>query len=173
MMTQGIFSAVYFGFSFYYLMKSDSLFLGQEYNYPKAIKKTLRIIVLIDITIQGIYQTPFFVMKHEDVRFKFFRALGLVKAMDINNDEINLMQKVEIYGKAIIYFIMSIQHFIYNSTFFKRYYLAYLLDNKYKTNKNSLINSFSFNNDRVKIYKKSLAIRQKNMEAMNDLNKIY
>ena len=172
MMTQGIFSAVYFGFSFYYLMKSDSLFLGQEYNYPKAIKKTLRIIVLIDITIQGIYQTPFFVMKHEDVRLKFFKALGLVKAMDINNDEINLMQKLEIYGKAIIYFIMSVQHFIYNSKFFKRYYLAYLLENKYKTNKNSLINSFSFNNDRVKIYKKSLAIRQKNMEAMNDLNKI-
>ena len=89
--------------------------------------------------------------------------------MDINDDdEINTIQKLEIYGKAIIYFFMSVQNFIYNSKNFKRYYLGYLLENKYKTNKKSLINTFTFNNDRVKIYQKSLSIRQKNMEAMDD-----
>ena len=173
MMTAGFLSTIYFGVCFYYLLKSDCLYLGQEYNYPKAVKRTLRIIILIDITIQGIYQTPFFSMKDDDVRFKFFRALGLIKAMDINDDdEINTIQKLEIYGKAIIYFFMSLQHFIYNSKNFKRYYLAYLLENKYKTNKKSLINTFTFNNHRVKIYQKSLSIRQKNMTAMNDLKKI-
>ena len=122
--------------------------------------------------IQGIYQLPFFSMKDDDVRFKIFRALGLIKAMDINDDEINTIQQFEIYAKAIIYFCMSIQHFIYNSKNFKKYYLGFLLENKYKTNKNSLINSFTFNNERVKIYHKSLSIRQKNMEAMDDLKKI-
>ena len=172
LMTPGFLSAIYFGVCFYYLMKSDCLYLGQEYYYPKAVKRTLRVIVLIDITLQGVYQIPFFSMKDDDVRFKIFRALGLIKAMDINDDEINTIQQFEIYAKAIIYFFMSVQHFIYNSKNFKRYYLGYLLENKYKTNKNSLINSFTFNNDRVKIYHKSLSIRQKNMEAMDDLKKI-
>ena len=172
MMTPGFLSAIYFGICFYYLIKSDCLYLGQEYYYPKAVKTTLRIIVLIDITLQGIYQIPFFSMKEDDLRYKIFRAFGLIKAMDINDDEINTMQKFEIYAKAIIYFCMSIQHFIYNSKNFKKYYLGFLLENKYKTNKNSLINSFTFNNERVKIYHKSLSIRQKNMEAMDDLKKI-
>ena len=172
MMTTGFLSAIYFGVSFYYLMKSDCLYLGQEYTYPKAIKRTLRILVLIDITIQSIYQLPFFSMKNEDSRFKYFRAIGLVKAIEIFNDEINTIQNLEIFAKAFIYFLMSVQSFIYNSKNFKRYYLAYLLDNKYKTNKKSLINSFTFNNNRVKIYEKSLSIRQKNMEAMEDLKKI-
>ena len=172
MMTTGFLSAIYFGVSFYYLMKSDCLYLGQEYTYPKAIKRTLRILVLIDITIQSIYQLPFFSMKNEDSRFKYFRAIGLVKAIEIFNDEINTIQNLEIFAKAFIYFLMSVQSFIYNSKNFKRYYLAYLLDNKYKTNKKSLINSFTFNNNRVKIFEKSLSIRQKNMEAMEDLKKI-
>ena len=172
MMTCGFLSLIYFGISFYYLVKSDCLYQGQEYYYPKAIKRTLRLIVLVDILIQGIYQISFFSMKEDDVKFKFFRALGLVKAMDITDDEINTIQQFEIYGKAIIYFFMSFQNFIYNSKNFKRYYLGYLLENKYKTNKKSLINAFTFNNDRVKVYQKSLSLRQKNMETMDDLKKI-
>ena len=172
MMTAGILSAIYFATCFYYLIKSDSIYLGQEYSYPKAIKKILRIIVLIDITIQGIYQTPFFSMKNDDIRYKLLSALGFIKVVDITDNEINITNKLEIYGKAIIYFFMSVQHYIYNSKYFKRYYLAYLLENKYKTNKNSLINTFSFNNYRIKIYQKSLSIRHKSMEAMDELKKI-
>jgi len=173
MMTAGILSAIYFGLCFYYLIKSDSIYLGLEYTYPKAIKTTLRIIVLIDIIIQGIYQLPFFSMKDDDIRLKIFRAIGLIKVVDISsNDEINAIQQLEIFGKALIYFLMSIQNLIYNSKTFKRYYLVYLLENKFQTNKTSLVNAFTFNNNRVKVYQKSLSIRQKSVEAMDDLNQI-
>jgi len=172
MMTAGILSTVYFGTCFYYLIKSDNIYLGEEFTYPKAIESTLRIIVLIDITIQGIYQTPFFIMNADDIRYKLLSALGFIKVMDLNNNEIDASNKLDIYGKAIIYFFMSVQHFIYDSKYFKRYYLAYLLENKFKTNKRSLINTFTFNNSRIKIFQKSLSIRQKTMEAMDDLKKI-
>ena len=172
MMTAGILSTVYFGTCFYYLIKSDNIYLGEEFTYPKAIDRTLRIIVLIDITIQGIYQTPFFIMNADDIRYKLLSALGFIKVMDLNNNEIDASNKLDIYGKAIIYFFMSVQHFIYDSKYFKRYYLAYLLENKFKTNKRSLINTFTFNNSRIKIFQKSLSIRQKTMEAMDDLKKI-
>ena len=172
MMTAGILSGIYFGFCFYYLFNGDNIFLGQKYSYPKAIKKTLRIIILIDIIIQGIYQTPFFAMTEDDIRYKLLTALGFIKVVDINNNEINPKDTLEIYGKAIIYFFMSVQNFIYESKYFKRYYLAYLLENKIKTNKKSLINTFTFNNYRIQTFQKSLSLRQKTMEAMEDLKKI-
>ena len=172
-MTAGILSAIYFSICFYYLIKSDSIYLGLEYSYPKAIKFGLRLIVLIDIVFQGIYQLPFFSMEDNDLRLKIFRAIGLIKVVNIdNNEEINTIQQLEIFGKALIYFFMSVQNLIYNSKTFKTYYLVYLLENKFQTNKISLINAFSFNNDRVKVYQKSLAIREKSFEAMDDLNKI-
>jgi hypothetical protein len=173
MMTTGVVSAIYFGICFYYLIKSDSIYLGQEYSYPKAIKTTLRIIVLIDIIIQGIYQLPFFYLEdEEDIRFKIFRALGFIKVANIREDEISSIKQLEIFGKALIYFFMSVQNLIYNSKTFKRYYLVYLLENKFQTNKTSLVNAFTFNNNRVKIYEKSLSIRQKSLEAMDNLNEI-
>ena len=174
MMTAGVLSAIYFGICFYYLIKSDSIFLGQEYTYPKAIKTFLRIMVLIDIIIQGIYQLPFFSMNDDDLRLKIFRAIGLIKVVTINNDndEINTIQQLEIFGKALIYFLMSLQNLIYNSKNFKRYYLIYLLENKFQTNKTSIVNAFTFNNNRVKIYQKSLIIRQRSVQAMEDLNKL-
>ena len=172
MMTAGVLSAIYFSICFYYLIKSDSIFLGQEYTYPKAIKTFLRIMVLIDIIIQGIYQLPFFSMDDDDLRLKIFRAIGLIKVVTINNNEISTMQQLEIFGKALIYFLMSLQNLIYNSKNFKRYYLVYLLENKFQTNKTSIVNAFTFNNNRVKIYQKSLNIRQRSVQAMDDLNKI-
>ena len=172
MMTAGVLSAIYFSICFYYLIKSDSIYLGQEYSYPKAIKTTLRIMVLIDIIIQGIYQLPFFSMEDNDLRFRIFRAFGLIQVVNINKDEISTIQQLEIFGKALIYFFMSVQNLIYNSKTFKRYYLVYLLENKFQTNKTSLVNAFTFNNDRVKIYQRSLSIRQQSIEAMHDLNEI-
>ena len=174
MMTAGVLSAIYFGICFYYLIKSDSIFLGQEYTYPKAIKTFLRIMVLIDIIIQGIYQLPFFSMNDDDLRLKIFRAIGLIKVVTINNDndEISTIQQLEIFGKALIYFLMSLQNLIYNSKTFKRYYLVYLLENKFQTNKTSIVNAFTFNNNRVKVYQKSLNIRQRSVQAMDDLNKL-
>jgi len=171
LMTAGILSALYFVICFYYLIKSDSIFLGQEYTYPKAIKTSLRIIVFIDIIIQGIYQFPIFSFEDNLIIFK---AIGLSKVFDINdiNNTNNQVKQLEIFGKALIYFLMSIQNLIYNSKTFKRYYLVYLLENKFQTNKTSLVNTFTFNNHRVKIYEKSLTIRQKSVEIMDDLKKL-
>ena len=173
MMTAGVLSALYFGICFYYLFKSDSIFLGLEYTYPKAIKTFLRIMVLIDIIIQGIYQLPFFSMEDDDLRLKIFRAIGLIKVVNISsNNEISAIQQLEIFGKALIYFLMSLQNLIYNSKNFKRYYLVYLLENKFQTNKTSIVNAFTFNNNRVKVYQKSLNIRHRSVQAMDDLNQI-
>ena len=182
LMTAGILSAGYFAMCFYYLIKSDSIFLGQEYTYPKAIKTTLRIIVLVDIIIQGIYQFPIF--SFDEVNNNWLKAFGLTKVFDINDFDIynstntnnnnnnTKVKQLEIFGKALIYFLMSTQNLIYNSKTFKRYYLVYLLENRFQTNKTSLINAFTFNNHRVKIYEKSLAIRQKSVEIMDDLKKL-
>ena len=61
MMIAGLISVIVFWVFFYYLIKRDSIYLGHEYSYPKVIKATLMIIVLIDIIIQGIYQLLFFI----------------------------------------------------------------------------------------------------------------
>ena len=163
MMTAGILSAIYFTICFYYLLKSDSIFLGIEYTYPKAIKITLRFLVIVDILIQGIYQIPYFHMRGETV----FNAFGFIKI-----ENINAIQQLEIFGKVLIYFLMSIQNLIYKSKNFKRYYLVYLLENKFQTNKTSLVNAFTFNNDRVKIYEESLEARLKSVEIMDDFKQI-
>ena len=165
-------STIYFALCFYYLIKSDSIFLGQEYAYPKAIKTTLRIIVLIDIIMQGTYQLPYFSLDNDDWRFKISSAIGFIRVVSINEDEINTIQKLEIFGKALIYFLMSVQNLIYNSKTFKRYYLVYLLEKQFQTNKTSLVNAFTFNNERVRVYEQSLDIRQKSAEIMEDLSQI-
>ena len=172
MMTTGVLSTIYFALCFYYLIKSDSIFLGQEYAYPKAIKTTLRIIVLIDIIMQGTYQLPYFSLDDDDWRFKISSAFGFIRVVSINEDEINSIQKLEIFGKALIYFLMSVQNLIYNSKTFKRYYLVYLLEKQFQTNKTSLVNAFTFNNERVRVYEQSLDIRQKSAEIMEDLSQI-
>jgi hypothetical protein len=166
MMTAGIISEIYFAICFYYLVKSDSIFLGIEYSYPKAIKKTLRIIVIIDVLIQGLYQIPFFHMQG-DIFGNIFNAFGFIRI-----DDTNTIQQLEIFGKVLIYFLMSIQNLIYNSTNFKRYYLVYLLESKFQTNKTSLVNAFTFNNNRVKTYEQSLNTRLESIEIMDDLKQI-
>ena len=171
-MTAGVLSAIYFAMCFYYLIKSDCIYLGQEYSYPKAIKNILRIIVLIDIFMQGSYQLSIIPMVKGGLIYKIFRAIGFIKIEENKGkDELDTHQ-IELFGKALIYFFISVQNLIYNSKNFKRYYLVYLLENKFQTNKTSLVNAFTFNNDRVKIYQKSLSIRQKSVEAMDDLNKV-
>ena len=46
--------------------------------------------VLIDIIIQGIYQLLFFYIEdEEELRFKIFRALVIIKVANTKDDEIN------------------------------------------------------------------------------------
>ena len=63
---------------------------------------------------------------------------------------------------------MNMQNLVYNLKRFKRFCLVYLLENKFQKNKTSLINAFTCNNNRVKIYQKSLSLRLKNSESMDN-----
>ena len=173
-MIAGLLSIFYFSICIYFIIKSDSIYLGKKYYYPKAIKKLLKITILIDIILQAIYQTPFFTQNEESPAYKIFRAIGLIKVVDFENDnEINVkfLQMAEVIGKALIYFFISFQTLIYDSSNFKKYYLIYLLGHKFKFRKMSLINSFKYNNKRIKIFEESLSIRHDSSEAMEDLKK--
>ena len=176
-MIAGLISIAYISISFYYLIKSDSLFLGTKYTYPKVLKKVLMIIILLDIFVQGIYSTPFFIQEKDSIGYKIFNSIGLIKVVDFGKDSneketINIDQNIEVYGKAFIYLLMSLQLLIYDSRSFKKYYLVYLLSHKNEAKKSSLINSFTFNNRRVQIFQKSLSLRQQSDKAMEELKNI-
>ena len=170
-MIAGLLSIFYVSICLYFLIKSDSIYLGKKYYYPKAIKKLLKIAILIDIILQAIYQTPFFTQQEQTPAYKIFRAIGLIKVVDFEDNEIiiKFVQMAEVIGKVIIFFFISLQALIYDSSNFKKYYLVYLLGHKYKFRKMSLINSFKYNNKRIKVFEKSLTIRQESSQAMEDL----
>ena len=211
-MIAGLISICYISFSFYYLIKSDSLFLGIKYTYPKILKKILMFVILFDIIFQGIYSTPYICQEKGSLGYKIFNSIGLIKVINFNeinttsnvnktvndtindtisdnpnetlyetlyatlnstaNEQIEIDQKVEVFGKAFIYLLMSLQLLIYESKSFKKYYLVYLLSHKNESKKSSIINSFTFNNKRVQIFGKSLSLRQQSDEAMEDLKNL-
>ena len=63
---------------------------------------------------------------------------------------------------------MIVQNLIYSLKKYKRSYLVYLLENKFQTNKTSLIDAFTFNNNRVKIYQKSEIIINKSKQSKSN-----
>ena len=176
-MIGGLISIVYISISFYYLIKSDSLFLGTKFSYPKILKKILMIIIFLDIFFQGIYSTPFFSQEKDSIGYKIFNSIGLIKVVDFGKDAnkketIDIDQNIEVFAKAFIYLLMSLQLLIYDSKSFKKYYLVYLLSHKNEGKKSSIINSFTFNNRRVQLFGKSLSLRQQSDEAMEELKNI-
>ena len=151
----------------------ELLYLGEKYTYFKAIKTVLRTVILIDIFLQGIYQTPFLNPETNSFLYNIFNAIGFIKVIEIEEKgEIKIDQSIQVFSKAIIYLLISLQILIYESNHFKRYYLVYLLSHKNESKKSSIINSFTFNNRRVELYEKSLALRQQSGEAMEDLKNI-
>ena len=176
-MIAGLISIIYISISFHYLIKSDALFLGIKYTYPKVLKKVLMIIILLDIFTQGVYSTPFFSQEDDSLGYKILNSIGLIKVVDFgkeSNDRENIKidQNIEVFAKAFLYLLMSLQLLIYDSKSFKKYYLVYLLSHKNESKKSSIINSFTFNNKRVEVFGKSLALRQQSDEAMEDLKNI-
>ena len=170
-------SVVYVTVSFYYLINSELLYLGEKFTYFIVIKKVLRIVILIDILGQGIYQIPFLNPEKDTIFYNIFNAIGFFKVIDfyVNEDgeeEILIDQSMQVFSKAIIYLLISLQILIYESSHFKKYYLVYLLENKNDFKRHSIINSFKFNNQRVKIFQRSLSIRQQSDQAMEDLKRI-
>ena len=59
MTISGLFSIFYIAFSLYFLITSTSIYLGNNYLYPKAIKIPMRIIIIIDINYQLNYKFKF------------------------------------------------------------------------------------------------------------------
>ena len=166
-------SILYVTLCLYYLVNSELFYIGEKYSYFSAIKKVLRIVILVDILIQGIYQTPFVSPDENDNSFKLFNAVGFIKVVNFQKDgKITIEQSTQVFTKAMMYLLISLQILIYESSHFKRYYIAYLLENKNEFKRHSIINSFKFNNRRVKIFKKSLNIRQRSDQAMEDLKKV-
>ena len=165
-------SILYITVSLYYIINSELLYLGERYTYFKTLKQFLRTIILIDILIQGIYQTPFVNPEEDEISYKIFNAIGFIKVVNFENEnEVKIDQSIQVFSKAIIYLLISLQILIYESSHFKKYYLIFLLENKNEIKRHSIINSFKFNNQRVKIFKKSLGIRQTSDQAMEDLKK--
>ena len=168
-----IISILYVTVSLYYLINCELLYLGERYTYFKAIKTILRTVILIDILIQGVYQTPFVSPNKDDLSYNIFDAIGFIQVVNFEeNNKIKIDQNIQVFSKAIIYLFISLQILIYESNHFKQYYLVYLLENKNEFKRHSIINSFQFNNQRVKIFKQSLKIRQRSDQAMEDLKRV-
>ena len=174
LMITGLLSIFYIIICFSYLINADKIHSGKTYGYPNAIKRLLKICVLIDITLQIIYQIPFLSPDKDSLFQKIFDVFGLIKIIDYNTNnekEIELISEgiFEIIGKSFIFFFLSLQRIIYNSKDFKKYYLTFLLSQKYEFTKNALINSFRFNNDRINAFKSSMNLRIKSEKAMDKL----
>ena len=182
MMISGIISIFYIAFSMYFLITSSRIYTGKKYYYPKAIKKLLRIAILIDILLQILFQSPFIDTLKEDEEqeennqtfYDILRILGLNKVLSFFSDGdelipfIDVNQMVLIIGKAFIFLFMSLQLLVYSSRGFHEYYLKYLLLEDKKIKK-KYINTFGCTNKRIEIMNESIEIRQK---MHTDLDKL-
>ena len=184
MMISGLFSLFYITFSLYFLVTSNRMYLGEKYYYPKAIKKILRVAILVDIIIQIIYQTPYFSINQksdedENILIKILDIIGFNKIInygiineETDNFEIYSYQMGLVIAKAVTYFFMGIQILIYSSQDFQEHYLSYIITRKEYLRKIQLINAFTFNNKRIKTMNKSIKLREEMSLNMNSLQKI-
>ena len=128
MMISGLFSILYIIFSLYFLITSTSIYLGSKYLYPRAIKRLLRIIILLDILAQILYQAPFF-----ESGSKALEIIGLNKILNFTKVEdddfedhydanLEMDQLILVLAKAFTYLIMSFQVLVYSSQSFQEYY---------------------------------------------------
>ena len=180
MMVSGILSIFYITFSLIFLMKSNSMYVGDPYYYPKIIKTVLRVAILIDIAIQTLYQTPYININTGTANNKLFiilKIIGFNKIINFGENfnaqefEIFPDQMVLVLAKAFTYFFMSIQILIYSSQDFQEYYLSYLLTKNVNLRKISLMNVFRFNNERIETMGNSISLRQEMDNSMFKLQK--
>ena len=178
MMISGFISIIYIVCSLVFLITSTSIYLGKKYYYPKAIKTVLRVIILIDITAQIIYQSPYF----DGGNIKdLLENIGLNKIIIfekqegengqiIYNYDISKNNLFLVFAKAFIHLFMSIQILIYSSQTFQEYYLSYIITRNNTLGKTTLINIFKFNNERIQTMKKSIVERNEMFRSLNNLN---
>ena len=178
MMISGLFSVFYIIFSLYFLITSTSIYLGNKYLYPRAIKTLLRVIILIDIFAQILYQAPFL-----ESGISALEIIGLKKILSFTKVEddtsydyydVHLAtdQLILVLAKAFTYLVMSFQILVYSSQSFQEYYFSYIITKNHILRRISLMNVFKFNNNRIKAMNKSLNLRNDMAESMTNLEKI-
>ena len=178
MLISGLISAIYISFSLYFLMKSTNLILGNKCDYPKAIKTFMRIIIVVDILIQLIFQAPF-VPSNNKILSTTLKTIGIntminyTSTTDTSDPNKSITfdsnESVLVYAKAFICFIMSIQVVVYSSEDFQKFYLAYILTKKELTRKLAFMNVFWFNNKRIEQMSKEFEHRKNMKKAMTKL----
>jgi hypothetical protein len=173
MMISGFISIFYIAFSLYFLITSTSIYLGSKYYYPRAIKKLLRITILLDITIQILYQAPFF----SDAANEALENIGLNKILSFKKDESSGEIEVDlsfeylflVLAKAFTYLFMSFQLLVYSSQSFQEYYLSYIISKNDILRRISLMNVFKFNNERIEAMNNSINLRNDMSKSMDIL----
>ena len=179
MMISGLISIIYIICSLFFLITSTSIYLGKKYTYPKAIKTVLRMIIIIDITVQIIYQFPIFDVEYLKDWLLLLQNIGLNKVLIFEKQEgengyynyIILFDKLFlVFSKAFIHLFMSIQILIYSSQTFQEYYLSYIITKNNTLAQTTLMNVFKFNNERIKTMKNSIVQRIEMFRSLNKLN---
>ena len=184
MMISGFISVIYIIISLYFLLTSTKIYLGKPYSYPRAIKKVLRVIILVDILLQIFYQIPFVDTKtegdekNESNFYTILGYIGLNKILVFGKDDegnfevlIGWEEMVLVLGKAILYLFMSFQILIYTSPNFLEYYLTYIITKNNNLRRVSLMNVFKFNNKRIEIMNQAIKLRQDMATKMENLEK--
>ena len=178
MMVSGLLSIFYISFSLIFLMKSNSMYVGDPYLYPKSIKTVLRVAILVDIAIQTLYQTPYINPgSKNNTLYIVLKIIGFNKIIhfgeNFNAEEFEIApeQMILVLAKAFTYFFMSLQILIYSSQDFQEYYLSYLLTKNLNLRRISLMNVFRFNNKRIEVMGRSIALRKEMENSMILLQK--
>ena len=178
MLISGLLSIFYIIYSLIFLSKSNSMYMGEPYYYPRTIKTVLRVAILLDITIQALYQTPYLSPDPKGSGlYTILEIIGFNKIIFFEDNsaekfDISLKEMSLVFAKAFTYFFMSIQILIYSSQDFQEFYLTYLLTKNFKLRKISLMNVFRFNNMRIESMTNALNLRQEKSNSMNYLKKI-
>ena len=166
MMIPGIISLIYIIIFIGFLFKSNSLIQGKRYYYPH-FTKNLRLIILIDITVQLVVQ--FFI--GDGLISKICNNIGINKLLEFKNGIVIKDDEsfTLIIAKTFSYFFISLQILIYSSVDYIEYYFIYLLTLKVNQYKTSKINAFKFNNERIDVMTKSLTLKEEAYKTMDEL----
>ena len=184
-MISGLLSLFYIIISLYFLITSSKMYFGQKYFYPKAIKKILRVAIIVDIALQILYQMPQFYRDNSEKTtldkildvIGFNKIINYGKGSNVSYDDeediqIYTEQMILVFCKALTYFFMGIQILIYSSENFQEHYFIYLVTRKLDLKRKSLMNAFRFNNKRINTMNESVKFREDMILNMEELKKM-
>ena len=166
--------------SLFFLLTSTKLYLGEKYSYPRLIKKFLRIMILVDILLQIIYQNPYIDMKTQsDEESTFYTVLGYIglnKIIVFGIDEeknfsvdIGWAEMFLVLTKVLLYFLISLQILIYSSQSFLEFYFGFIITKKSYFRRVKFMNVFKFNNKRIEVMDRTIKLRQDMSKKMKNL----